>query len=118
MIVLGQAAKFYSLTAWNCEKGAEGVNSGALQFREFILVNNEKAGYEGKLTVDNPPQYDSDNGPGVFDSVIVAHYDSNLRGSATFGGIVQPYHPGFLIENVEFYNFDQVNIKPILTDKL
>ncbi|XP_012942613.1 fibrocystin-L [Aplysia californica] len=106
-------AKFYSLTAWNCEKGAEGVNSGALQFRNFVLVNNEKAGYEGKLLVGNPPQYDENNGPGVFDSVIVAHYDNNLKGGATARGVVIPYQPGFLLKNIEFYNFDQPSLATI-----
>ena len=67
---MSQVAVFQTLTAWNCEKGAEAVNSGALQFRNFVLVNNEKAGYEGKLIVNSPPQWDDDNGYGVFDSLI------------------------------------------------
>jgi len=37
-------AVFNSLTAWHCEKGAEFVNGGDLQFNHFLLANNEKAG--------------------------------------------------------------------------
>ena len=37
-------AVFESLTAWNCEKGAEYVNGRDLQFDGFIMVNNEHAG--------------------------------------------------------------------------
>ena len=35
---------FESLTAWHCEKGAEYVNDGDLQFDGFVMVNNEYAG--------------------------------------------------------------------------
>ena len=69
---LPQVAVFKTLTAWNCEKGAEAVNSGALQFKDFLLVNNEKAGYEGKMLME-VPQYDEVNGPMVDGGKIVAH---------------------------------------------
>ncbi|KAK3716577.1 hypothetical protein RRG08_039372 [Elysia crispata] len=98
-------AKFYSLTAWNCEKGAESVNSGAQQFHDFVLVSNDMAGYEGKLILDGP-QFDENDGPGLFNSLIVAS-DPQLRGKSTAGGVIIPYMNGFLIKNVIFYNFDQ-----------
>ena len=99
-------AKFYSLTAWNCEKGAESVNSGAQQFIDFVLVSNDKAGYEGKLILDGK-QFDEDEGPGIFNSLIVAS-DPQLAGQSSAGGVVQPYMNGFMIAHVEFYHFDQV----------
>ncbi|CAL1525942.1 unnamed protein product [Lymnaea stagnalis] len=102
-----QVAKFYSLTAWNCEKGAEAVNIGAVQFHDFVLVHNEIAGFESKLILETPPQYDAENGPGIFDSTIVAHYDDKLKGTGTLGGIVIPYMTGFLVKGVKFYNFNQ-----------
>ena len=37
-------AAFESLTAWHCEKGAEYVNGGILQFDGSVMVNNEHAG--------------------------------------------------------------------------
>ena len=104
-----KVAKFYSLTAWNCDKGAEGVNTGAVQFHDFVLVNNKLAGYEGKQIFSDPPQFDDANGPGIFDSLIVAHYENNLAGTPTKQGLVIPYFPGFLVKNVHFYNFDQVS---------
>ncbi|GFN92113.1 fibrocystin-l [Plakobranchus ocellatus] len=98
-------AKFYSLTAWNCEKGAESVNAGAQQFRDFVLVSNDLAGYEGKLILDGP-QFDENDGPGVFDSLIVAS-DPQLRGKSSAGGVVMPYMNGLIVKDTVFYNFDQ-----------
>ena len=80
------------------------MDGGALQFREFTLINNELAGFEGKLLVGEPPQYDELNGPGIFDSLIVASY-TGLKGKPTSRAIVLPYYQGFLVKNVTFVNF-------------
>ncbi|GFN92106.1 fibrocystin-l [Plakobranchus ocellatus] len=101
-----QVAKFYSLTAWHCEKGVESVNVGPMQFHDFVLVSNDLAGCEGKLILDGP-QFDENNGPGVFGSLIVA-YDPQLRGHNTSGGVIIPYMNGFIVKDTVFYNFDQV----------
>ena len=42
-------AKFDSLTTWHCDKGAEWVNCGAIQFNNFVMVNNEDTGIDIKL---------------------------------------------------------------------
>lgn len=55
------AAKFHSLTAWNNEKGAEWVSVGAVQFIDFFLVSNEKAGIEMKL-IQNAIAYSDQRG--------------------------------------------------------
>lgn len=70
-----QVAVFRGLTAWNCDKGAEGVNTGSVQFHDFVLVNNEKAGYEGKLIL-HTSQYDVTAGPLLKNARIVAHLGS------------------------------------------
>ncbi|KAK7105773.1 hypothetical protein V1264_017108 [Littorina saxatilis] len=104
-----QVSVFKTLTAWNCEKGAEAVNSGALQFKDFLLVNNEKAGYEGK-EVFNTPQYDEVNGPMVDGGKIIASLnglDQEGGRQCTKAGIVLPYQNGFMVGNVKFYNFDR-----------
>ena len=62
-------AKFYSLTTWNCEKGAEWVNCGAIQFHDFVMVNNEFAGIEMKLIKGTP--WGEDKGALVKNAVIV-----------------------------------------------
>ena len=67
-----QVSIFKKLTAWNCDKGAETVTFGALQFKDFVLVNNEKAGFEGKL-LSEVPQYNEANGSMVDGGMIVAH---------------------------------------------
>ncbi|XP_076438726.1 fibrocystin-L-like isoform X2 [Babylonia areolata] len=105
-----KVAVFETLTAWNCEKGAEAVNSGALQFKDFVLVNNEKAGYEGKLLMD-VPQYDELTGPMVDGGKIVAHLGNKLDQEGNYectkAGVVLPYQNGLIVRNVQFYNFDR-----------
>ena len=108
MILLLQAAVFQSLTAWNCDKGAEAVNAGSLQFHDFVLVHNDLAGYEGKKVTGNPPRYNDTDGPGLFSSLIVSHFDERLTGGATKQGLVLPYMSGFLVKDVEFWNFNKV----------
>ena len=71
-----------------------------------MLVNNDVIGFEGASLVGGVPQYDETNGPGVFDSLIVSHYDNNLQGGPTGKGISIPTGTGFLIKNVSFVNFD------------
>jgi hypothetical protein len=105
-----EPAVFRSLFAWNCDKGAEAVNSGALQFIDFILVQNKLAGYEGKKVL-NVPQY-TDDAPMIKDSLIVGTTsvipDSTEQG-CTKGGIVFPYGSGFRVINVRFVNFNDVS---------
>jgi len=48
------------------------VNFGALQFKDFVLINNEFAGFEGKM-LGPTPQYDEVDGPMVDGGKIVAH---------------------------------------------
>lgn len=99
-------ARFYNLFTWNCEKGAEAVNSGALQFHDFVLVNNVLAGYEGKALVEG--EYYTENGPMVKDALIVAHSSVLPKpgGGCTTTGIVLPFGFGFLVNGTDFVNFD------------
>ena len=101
---------FHSLNAWNCFKGAEIVNGGALQFHDFVLVSNENAGFESKMIIGNPPRFDEARGPGIFNSLIVSHLDDNLYSPVTPRGLVLPFRSGFLVKDVDFWNFDQVSL--------
>ena len=101
-----EPAVFRGLTAWNNEKGAEAVNSGALQFDDFVLVQNKKAGYEGKLVI-HVPLY-TDDGPMISNSLIVGTTTvapDDTQG-VTNGGIILAYGQGFRVKNVRFVNFD------------
>ena len=60
-------AVFERLTAWRCERGAEVVIGGSIQFRDFIMLDNEKAGME---VVESDGGYGID-GPGVYDGIVV-----------------------------------------------
>ncbi|KAH3704517.1 hypothetical protein DPMN_079573 [Dreissena polymorpha] len=99
-------AVFERLFAWNNEKGAEAVNVGALQFKDFTLVQNKLAGYEGKK-VNNVALW-TDDSPLIRDSLIVGR-TTVIRDSVqgcTQGGIVFPYGRGFRAINTRFVNFD------------
>lgn len=100
-------AVFNSLYAWNCDKGAEAVNSGALQFHDFILVNNRLAGYEQKQSLEG--EYYSQNGPLVKNGFIVGRspaLHSSVQG-CTNAGVVMPYKNGFMVDGTEFANFNE-----------
>ena len=63
-------AQFKTLTTWNCEKGAESVLGGALQFVDFFMVNNEKAGIELKLIDGRTSAYDESNGAAIIGELL------------------------------------------------
>jgi len=66
------AARFYSLTTWRCEKGAEWVNAGALQFHDFKMVDNEKSGLDLKVVFGTSWGL-GDQSAGVVNSLIIGH---------------------------------------------
>ncbi|KAF5901267.1 fibrocystin-L isoform X1, partial [Clarias magur] len=105
-----QPAVFRKLTSWNNQKGAEWVNVGAVQFNDFLMVNNEVAGVETKRIIQ---QYVSgwgvDRGAGILNSTIVGHVDElGLGGKyCTSHGIVLPLDDGMSVLNTTFINFDR-----------
>ncbi|XP_061168814.1 fibrocystin-L-like [Saccostrea echinata] len=94
---------FESLTAWNNEKGAEIVNGGALECRDFVLVNNKLAGYEGKLIIE---------GDQLFKNLLIVGHASSLtreEQGCTRAAFVLPYGNGMTIDGIRFVNFDESN---------
>ncbi|KAM9385916.1 fibrocystin-L-like isoform 2-T2 [Pholidichthys leucotaenia] len=103
-------AVFRALTTWNCEKGAEWVNVGAVQFSDFLMVNNEKAGIEGKRILDWAVSgFGEDGGAGVFNSTIVGHVDELGLGSGycMHRGVILPFEDGMSVIGTTFINFDR-----------
>lgn len=60
-----QDVQFQTLTAWNCEKGAESVFGGALHFVDFFMVNNEVTGIEMKLIDERTTPYSFEGGSAI-----------------------------------------------------
>ena len=103
-----KAAKFGSMFVWNCEKGAEVVNAGSLQFHDMILVNNEKAGFEWKTTIFFEA-FSKENGPLIKNSHFISHSDIISPSKGTNIGMILPFHTGLILDGVTFHNFDQTD---------
>ncbi|XP_030644362.1 PKHD1 like 1, tandem duplicate 1 [Chanos chanos] len=105
-----EPAIFRTLTTWNCEKGAEWVNVGAVQFSNFLMVNNEKAGIEAKRILQ---QYVSgwgeEGGAAVINSTIVGHVDELGLGEdyCSTRGVILPLDDGMSVLNTKFVSFDR-----------
>uniref|UniRef100_UPI0037E8D1AF fibrocystin-L-like n=1 Tax=Semicossyphus pulcher TaxID=241346 RepID=UPI0037E8D1AF len=105
-----EPAVFRSLTTWNCEKGAEWVNVGAVQFNGFVMLNNEKAGMEFKRVMRwAVGGYGEESGATVSNSIVVGHVDElgQLKGKCTGRGIILPLDDGLSVLNTKFINFDR-----------
>ncbi|KAA0710212.1 Fibrocystin-L Polycystic kidney and hepatic disease 1-like protein 1 [Triplophysa tibetana] len=103
-------AIFRRLTSWNNEKGAEWVNVGAVQFSEFLMVNNEKAGVEAKRIIWNYVSgWGLEGGAAVVNSTIVGHVDELGLGNdyCTTHGIVLPLDDGMSVINTKFISFNR-----------
>ncbi|XP_053415184.1 fibrocystin-L isoform X2 [Nycticebus coucang] len=105
-------AVFNSLTTWNCQKGAEWVNGGALQFHNFVMVNNHKAGIETKrILAPYVGGWGEASGAMIKNAKIVGHLDELDMGSGfcTAKGLVLPFSAGLTVSSVHFMNFDRPN---------
>ncbi|KAM5281038.1 fibrocystin-L [Ctenodactylus gundi] len=103
-------AVFNSLTTWNCQKGAEWVNGGALQFLNFVMVNNYEAGIEAKrILAPYVGGWGETSGAVIKNARIVGHLDDLGTGSSfcTLKGLVLPFSEGLTVSSVHFMNFDR-----------
>nr|XP_026692211.1 fibrocystin-L-like isoform X4 [Ciona intestinalis] len=99
-----EPADIGSMLVWNCEKGAELVNAGAIRFHNALMVNNEKAGLEVKQIGDKNVKWGQ---AGLYNSKIIARGLVSKSGEKTHSGVVLPYSEAFGVHNVTFINFDQ-----------
>ncbi|KAF0024292.1 hypothetical protein F2P81_023094 [Scophthalmus maximus] len=116
-----EPAVFRALTTWNCEKGAEWVNVGAVQFEGFVMVNNEKAGIEGKRIIANSvSEFGRDGGAAVTNGTIVGHVDELALGSSycTHRGVITPFDDGMSVLDTKFLNFDRSSCAAIGVTKI
>uniref|UniRef100_A0A3Q3X6F5 Uncharacterized protein n=1 Tax=Mola mola TaxID=94237 RepID=A0A3Q3X6F5_MOLML len=105
-----EPAVFRALTTWNCEKGAEWVNVGAVQFNNFIMVNNEKAGIEAKRIFRWAVSgFGEEGGATMSNCTIVGHVDELGLGDdyCTHRGIITPLDDGLSVLSTKFINFNR-----------
>ncbi|XP_051699933.2 fibrocystin-L isoform X2 [Oryctolagus cuniculus] len=110
--IVPEPAIFNSLTTWNCQKGAEWVNGGALQFHNFVMVNNYEAGIETKrILAPYVGGWGEAHGAVIKNAKIVGHLDELGMGSTfcTTKGLVLPFSEGLTVSSVHFMNFDRPN---------
>ncbi|XP_073714529.1 fibrocystin-L [Misgurnus anguillicaudatus] len=99
---------FRRLTSWNNEKGAEWGNVGAVQFSEFLMVSNEKAGVESKRIIQTYVSgWGLEGGAGLVNSTIVGHVDELGNDYCTTHGVVLPLDEGMSVINTKFVNFNR-----------
>ena len=100
-------AKYYDFTAWRCERGAELVFGGPIQFHNFRLLDNEKSGAEFIEVYGGG----GENGTGVFGGLVVGHSeisaDDEDEHYCTKNGIKGPGMFESSVQGVDFFNFDK-----------
>ncbi|XP_071944841.1 fibrocystin-L-like [Antedon mediterranea] len=96
-------AKFYSLTAWKVERGAECIAVGSVQFHDFLISDADKAGIEYQKIEAGIP-FDND-GALVKDSTIIGYSGISKQSECTLAGIRAPHNSGLTIDGVHFINF-------------
>ncbi|XP_048254422.1 fibrocystin-L-like isoform X3 [Haliotis rufescens] len=103
-----ELAVFDGLVSWNNHKGAELVNGGNIQFKNFKVINNE-VGIEIKRLV-NVNKYD-ETGPMIKDSLIAGrHADLTPFVTKSSLGISLPWKNGLMLKNLKIENYDRDNL--------
>ncbi|XP_019623376.1 PREDICTED: fibrocystin-L-like [Branchiostoma belcheri] len=101
-------AKFYKLISWNNEKGAEWVNCGAIQFIDFVMANNEKAGIEMKMVKGT--EWGEERGAMIKDGYMIGYVDALAETASTqctTAGLVLPLSNKLTVSGTDFINFDR-----------
>lgn len=104
-----ELAVFEDLVVWNCRKGVETVDAGAILFKRLTSVGNSESSVEGIKQMNTPKR--SEDSAGVKDSLLVGHPNAvelrQARHGVTNNAIVAPFGGGYRVENVKFLNFDE-----------
>ena len=111
-------AKFENFISYSNEKGCEWVFSNSIQFKNFIIYDQDHVGIETKNIIDHsrivtansiPPLsrtfYNELTGSAVLDSIIIGSTNEQSNRSITDSGLVLAWDRGQLIKNITFVNF-------------
>ncbi|XP_033119895.1 fibrocystin-L-like [Anneissia japonica] len=97
-------AKFYGLTAWKVERGAECIAVGGVQFHDFLISDADKAGIEFQ-EIDSGIPFNND-GALAKDCTIIGYSSLSLESECTLAGVQAPKNSGLTIDGVHFINFN------------
>ena len=107
-VTTAQQAVFNNFDVWNCKKGVETVDVGAILFHNLFSMGNSESDVEAVKQMNTPK--DQINGAGVRNSFLGGHPDTEqLIHGTTQHAIVAPFGGGYSIDNVTVYNFDNEN---------
>ncbi|XP_022097673.1 fibrocystin-L-like isoform X1 [Acanthaster planci] len=96
-----EPAKYYSLYAWETERGAEAVVSGAIQFHDFVISDADKAGVEYQ-DIGAPW-----GGALVKNLTVIGYSNISDPSECTEAGVQGPKADGLTVDGAKFINFDQ-----------
>ena len=103
-----------SMTTWNCKRGFEIVHGTNIKVENQTHLDHTHAGFD--IMMSGGPLGPS--GPGIHNSVVVGHSQISVETKSsihcTHMGVALPEN-GYMIDNVEFYNFDQPTCMSIFT---
>ena len=103
-----------SMTTWNCKRGFEIVHGTNIRIENQIHLDHTHAGFD--IMMSGGPLGTS--GPGIHNSVVVGHSNISIETRSsihcTHMGLALPEN-GYMINNVEFYNFDHKTCMSIFT---
>ena len=97
-------AVFESFIAWRSDRGVEFADSGSLQLRGSVMLDNKLAGVE----ITQLEGVWGENGPLIADTLIVGHSElSSNDNICTESGIKTPHSYFLTVSGVTFVNFDR-----------
>ncbi|XP_072177767.1 fibrocystin-L-like [Diadema setosum] len=101
-------AKYYNLTVWNTERGAEAVSVGAIQFHNFLSSDTVESGFEYQIISE--PIW-GDEGALIKDSTVIAWTEglsgNNDSARCTKAGVLGPHSRYLTVDGVTFINFNR-----------
>ena len=101
---------FDQFLSWKNTRGVEFAESGAVQLRDSIVMDNKLAGIE---LIELESDWGKDNGTLIANTLIIGYSGISTSTMCTQSGIKTPKSYYLTVSNVTFVNFDRDGCYPI-----